>query len=197
MKATVTDGALDRLFDHARTPNHWRPDKVPDDLLRALHDRVRWGPTSMNTQPMRLVFVTTAAQKLRLLEAVAPGNRAKVEAAPVTVIVGQDLAFHRHLARMAPHASDPAAFFRGKDSLIRETAFRNSTLQGGYLILAARAMGLDVGPMSGFDAAKLDALFFPDSEVESNFIMNLGYGDPEGLYPRAPRFEFDEVCRIV
>ena len=197
MKTTVTNGALDRLFNDARTYAGWLPDPVPESLLRELYDRVKWGPTSMNTQPMRLVFVTSPDAKQKLLQAVAPGNQAKVEAAPVTAIVAQDMTFYDHLQRMVPHAEDAGANFRGKEALIRETAFRNSTLQGGYLILAARAMGLDVGPMSGFDSARLDELFFPDSHIESNFIMNLGYGKPDSLYPRAPRFQFDEVCRIV
>jgi 3-hydroxypropanoate dehydrogenase len=192
----LTGDTLDQLFNEARTHTTWLPKPVPDALLEQLYALTRWGPTSMNMQPMRLVFVRGAEAKAKLLTAVASGNQAKVEAAPVTVIVGYDLSFHDHLQRMAPHMKDPGSNFRGNDEVILENAFRNGSLQGGYLILAARALGLDTGPMSGFDPARVDEMFFPDSGIRSNFITNIGYGDAERLYPRAPRFEFDEVCRI-
>ena len=195
-KKPLGDDAMDQLFSEARTYTTWLPEPIPDSVLKRLYELTRWGPTSMNMQPMRLVFVRGEEAKAKLLTAVAAGNRPKVESAPVTVIVGHDLSFHEHLERMAPHMKDPASNFRGKEKSIRENAFRNGSLQGGYLILAARALGLDTGPMSGFDTEKMDELFFAGTNIRTNFIMNIGYGDPERLYPRAPRFEFDEICRI-
>ncbi|MGB5706030.1 MAG: malonic semialdehyde reductase [Arenicellales bacterium] len=197
MQSSISQEALGQILSEARTYPGWLDQPVEDDLLRRLYELARWGPTSMNTQPMRLLFVKSTEAKKKLLQAVAPGNIPKVEAAPVTVIVAQDMAFHTRLRRMVPHMKDPESSFNGKQAYIEDTAYRNSTLQGGYLLMTARALGLDAGPMSGFNQEKLDALFFEGTSFRSNFIMNLGYGDPSSVHPRAPRFEFDEVCQIV
>ncbi|MBS3960146.1 MAG: malonic semialdehyde reductase [Xanthomonadaceae bacterium] len=188
--------ALDQLFRSARTHNAWQKKDVPDALLHQLYDLLKWGPTSANCSPARFVFVKSPEAKARLKEALTPGNVEKTMAAPVTVIVGQDLAFPDTLPQLFPHA-DARSWFVGDDALIESTAFRNATLQGAYLILAARALGLDTGPMSGFDAAKLDEAFFAGTRVRSNFLVNLGYGDPAGLFPRSPRLAFDEAARIA
>lgn len=197
MRASIPQKALRQILTEARTYSNWLDQPVEDNLLRQLYELARWGPTSMNTQPMRLVFVKSAEAKNKLLQAVAPGNVPKIDAAPVTVIVAQDMAFYRRLGRMVPHMKNPESNFAGKEAYIEDTAYRNSTLQGGYLLVTARALGLDAGPMSGFNQEKLDALFFEGTSLRSNFIMNLGYGDPSSVHPRAPRFEFDEVCQIV
>jgi 3-hydroxypropanoate dehydrogenase len=188
--------ALDQLFRSARTHNAWQKKDVPDALLHQLYELLKWGPTSANCSPARFVFVKSPEAKARLKEALTPGNVEKTMAAPVTVIVGQDLAFPDTLPQLFPHA-DARSWFVGDDALIESTAFRNATLQGAYLILAARALGLDTGPMSGFDAAKLDEAFFAGTRVRSNFLVNLGYGDPAGLFPRSPRLAFDEAARIA
>lgn len=188
--------ALDQLFRSARTHNAWQKKDVPDALLHQLYDLLKWGPTSANCSPARFVFVKSPEAKARLKEALTPGNVEKTMAAPVTVIVGQDLAFPDTLPQLFPHA-DARSWFVGDDALIESTAFRNATLQGAYLILAARALGLDTGPMSGFDAARVDADFFAGTRVRSNFLVNLGYGDPAGLFPRSPRLAFDEAARIA
>lgn len=188
--------ALDQLFRSARTHNAWQKKDVPDALLHQLYELLKWGPTSANCSPARFVFVKSPEAKARLKEALTPGNVEKTMAAPVTVIVGQDLAFPDTLPQLFPHA-DARSWFVGDDALIESTAFRNATLQGAYLILAARALGLDTGPMSGFDAARVDADFFAGTRVRSNFLVNLGYGDPAGLFPRSPRLAFDEAARIA
>lgn len=185
-----------QLFTDARTHNAWQDKPVPEVLLRQLHDLVKWGPTSANCSPMRVQFVASPQAKEKLLPCMSAGNADKTRTAPVTAIVGMDLDFAQHLPRLFPHA-DAKAWFDGKPDLVQATAFRNSSLQGGYLILAARALGLDCGPMSGFDAPKVDAAFWAGTAVKTNFICNLGYGDGTKLFPRSPRFEFDEVCRIV
>jgi 3-hydroxypropanoate dehydrogenase len=191
----LNDKALDQLFREARTHNGWLDKPVGDDVLHQLYDLVKMGPTSANCLPMRLVFVRTQAAKERLRPHLAPANVEKTMAAPVTVIVAHDLEFYERLPELFPHA-DARSWFVGNDELIRTTAFRNGTLQGGYLILAARSLGLDCGPMSGFDNAKVDALFFPGGKVKSNFLVNLGYGDPAKLFPRSPRPTFESVCRV-
>lgn len=197
MPMTVLDNAaLDQLFRSARTHNAWQAKEVPDTLLQQLYDLVKWGPTSANSSPARFVFVKSPEAKARLRDALAPGNIEKTMSAPVTVIVAQDMAFHDKLPQLFPHA-DARSWFAGNEALIASTAFRNSTLQGAYLILAARALGLDTGAMSGFDAAKLDAAFFAGTTVQSNFLVNLGYGDAAGLFPRSPRLAFDEAARIA
>lgn len=191
----LDDAALAQVFTEARTHVAWTDRPVPDDLLRRLYDLVRWAPTSMNTCPMRLVFVRTPEGKARLREALAPGNVDKTMAAPATAIVAHDTAFYEELPTLLPHNTGARDSMAGDAELADITAFRNGTLQGGYLILAARALGLDCGPMSGFDNAKLDALFFEGTAWRSNFLVNLGYGDREKLRPRKPRLDFDTACR--
>ena len=195
MSTILTDQSLDLLFRAARTHNAWRDQPVSDALLQAVYDLARMGPTSANCSPMRLVFVKTKAAKERLLPTLIEGNKEKTMAAPVTVIVGYDTEFYERLPELFPHA-DARSWFVGNDQLIEQTAFRNGTLQGAYLIIAARALGLDCGPMSGFDNAEVDRLFFPDGKVKSNFLCNLGFGDPSALFPRSPRLAFDEACRF-
>lgn len=187
--------ALDQLFRTARSFNGFEPRPVPPQLLQELYALLAMGPTSANCQPGRYVFVTSADAKARLLPAMSSGNRDKTRLAPVTVLIGQDLEFHERLPQTFPHAN-ARSWFVGQPDLIRETALRNSSLQGAYLMFAARALGLDCGPMSGFDAARIDAEFFGGS-VRVNFVCNLGYGDRKTLLPRLPRLGFDEACSIV
>jgi len=186
----------DLLFNQARTHNGWTPEPVTDAQLRELFDLMKMAPTSANCSPVRIVFVRSAQARAKLAPALAEGNREKTMQAPVTAIVGYDLAFPDHLPRLFPHA-DARSWFAGNDELIRTTAFRNGTLQGAYMILAARAVGLDCGPMSGFDNAMVDAAFFAGTATRSNFLCNLGHGDPSKLFARSPRFDFDDVCRIL
>jgi len=188
--------ALDTLFRTARTHSRWQDRPVTDETLRELYALLALGPTSANCSPARFVFVKSPEAKAKLKPALSAGNLEKTMLAPVTAIVGHDTAFHDFLPRLLPHI-DGRSWFVGHDRLIADTAFRNGTLQGAYLILAARALGLDCGPMSGFNAALLDEAFFAGSTVKSNFLVNLGYGEPAALAPRLPRFAFDEVCRIV
>jgi len=188
--------SLATLFTEARTQNGYLPQPVDDALLHQLYEVLKFGPTAANSCPARFQFVRSDGAKARLLACVSPGNMAKIEQAPVTVIIGMDLAFHEQLPKLFPHA-DARSWFAGKETAIRESAFRNSSLQGGYLIIAARALGLDCGPMSGFDAAKLDAAFWAGSTVTSNFICTLGHGDPTKVMPRLPRLSFDEACSLV
>lgn len=190
--------ALAQLFFEARTHNAWQDREVPDALLRALVDALKMGPTSANCSPARFVFVKSRAAKERLKPHLSEGNRDKTMAAPVTAIVGYDLKFYDHLNKLFPHEPDARSWFAGKgEDHVFSHAFRNGTLQGGYLILAARALGLDTGPMSGFDNAGVDREFFAGTDVKSNFLCNLGYGDPSVLFPRSPRFAFDEMAQIV
>jgi 3-hydroxypropanoate dehydrogenase len=185
-----------QLFTEARTQNGYLDHPVSDAQLRALYDLLKFGPTAANSCPARFVFVRSPEAKARLLECVSPGNVAKIQQAPVTVIVGMDLAFHDKLPQLFPHV-DARAWFAGKDALIQESAFRNSSLQGGYMIIAARALGLDCGPMSGFDKAKLDAAFFAGTAAKSNFICTLGRGDPSKVFERNPRLSFEEACTLA
>jgi 3-hydroxypropanoate dehydrogenase len=192
----LDDAALDLLFRQARTHRAWLDRPVPDDLLRRVYEVAAQGPTSANCSPMRVIFARSREAKERLRPALTPGNVDKTMQAPVTAIVAHDLGFPDRLPRLFPTA-DMRANFAGKPELIATTAFRNGSLQGAYLMLAARACGLDVGAMSGFDNAKVDAAFFPDGTVKSYFLCNLGYGDPGKLGPRPPRLPFDEACRII
>jgi 3-hydroxypropanoate dehydrogenase len=192
----ISSDTLDQLFRHARTHSAWLPKRVPVEVLREVYELARWGPTSANSSPARFVFVESAAAKARLLPALAAGNVEKTKAAPVTVIVAWEAEFYEKLPQLFPQA-DMRSYFVGNQPLIDETALRNGSLQGGYFILAARALGLDCGPMSGFDAAKVNAEFFPDGKWKVNFLCNLGYGDHSKLYPRNPRLEFDEACRVL
>lgn len=188
--------AFAQLFTAARTHNGWLPREVPDVLLELAVDTAKWGPTSANCSPMRLVFVRSKEAKARLAPAMSEGNLGKTMAAPATAIVAYDLDFYEHLPRLYP-AADARAWFAGDETLIGETAARNGTLQGAYLILALRAFGLDCGPMSGFDRAMVDEEFFAGTRIKSNFLINIGYGDPAKLYPRGPRFAFDEIAQIL
>ena len=188
--------ALSQLFLDARTHNAWQAREVPDALLRQLVDTLKFGPTSANCSPARFVFVRSPDAKARLAPHMSAGNRDKTLAAPVTAIIGQDMAFYEHLPKLFPH-TDARSWFAGNDAKIAETALRNSTLQGAYLILAARALGLDCGPMSGFDPVGIDREFFAGTSVKSNFLCNLGYGDMTAVKGRSPRFAFDEMAWIV
>jgi len=192
----LSDEGLDLIFRKARTHRAWLDRPVPDALLRQVYELACLGPTSANCSPMRLLFVKTREAKERLRPCLSPGNVDKTMQAPVTAIIGHDLEFYEQLPRLFPFA-DMRANFVGKPELIAATAFRNGSLQGAYLMLAARALGLDCGGMSGFDNAKVDAEFFPEGRVKSNFLCNLGYGDAAKLAPRAPRLSFDEVCRLI
>jgi 3-hydroxypropanoate dehydrogenase len=195
--STALDAAaLDQLFLEARTYNSFSPEPIDPALLRRVYDLARLGPTTANSQPMRMVFVVTAEAKAKLEPALSAGNRAKTMAAPATAIVAYDTRFYDELPRLF-HDPDARNWFAGKPEHSERTALRNSSLQGAYFILAARALGLDCGPMSGFDNAKVDAAFFPDERWRSNFLINLGQGTPAGLFPRNPRLAFDEACRIL
>ncbi len=196
MSQPLTDDSLDQLFLTARTHNGWLPREVTDTLLRRLVDVMKMGPTSANCSPARFVFVKTQAAKARLKPHLSEGNRAKTMAAPVTAIIGYDLRFYEHLPKLFPH-TDARAWFAGQPEKIRETAFRNGSLQGAYLIIAARSLGLDCGPMSGFDAAGVDGEFFSGTDIRCNFLCNLGYGDSSALHSRSPRFTFDEMAEII
>ncbi len=192
----LSQEALAQLFTQARTHNGWRPIDVPDALLREAVEISRWGPTSANCSPLRIVFVRSPEAKAQLAPAMSPANRDKTIAAPATAIIGYDLDFIDRLPQLYP-ATDARAWFVGNDALIEETAFRNGTLQAAYFLLALRALGLDAGPMSGFDKEKVDATFFAGTRIKSNFLINIGYGDPSKLYPRGPRLAFDEMAKIL
>jgi 3-hydroxypropanoate dehydrogenase len=192
----LDDRSLDILFRAARTHNEWLDKPVSDELLMQVYDLMKWAPTSANSSPARIVFVRSAAAKERLLSAMIPGNVEKTRTAPVTAIIAHDTEFHEKLPTLFPQA-DARSWFAGNQPLIETTAFRNGTLQGAYLIIAARALGLDAGPMSGFDNAKVDKEFFPDGKVKSNFLINLGYGDHAKLFPRNPRLPFAEAAQIL
>lgn len=192
----LDDHSLDTLFRNARTHSAWLGRPVDDDLLVKLYELMKWGPTSANSSPARLVFIKSPEAKERLLPTLIPSNAEKTSSAPVTVIVAQDHEFYEKLPHLFPH-TDARAWFTGNQALIDTTAFRNATLQGAYLIIAARALGLDAGPISGFDNAKVDAEFFSGTKIRSNFLINLGYGDATKLFPRGPRLTFDESSRIL
>ncbi len=192
----LSDAGMDLLFRKARTHTHWLDGEVSDVLLQAIYDLAKMGPTSANCSPMRVLFVRTRAAKERLKPALMEDNVNKTMAAPATAVIGYDSRFYELLPRLFPH-TDARAWFEGKDALIEETAFRNGSLQGAYFILAARALGLDCGPMSGFDRARVDREFFPDGRIKSNFLCNLAYGDDSKLHPRSPRLDFEDACRII
>jgi 3-hydroxypropanoate dehydrogenase len=193
---TLDAGALDAIFREARTHNAWRDQPVTDADLHAIFDLAKFGPTSANCSPARFVFVRSAEAKEKLKPALSAGNLAKTMAAPVTAIIAYDPKFYDHLPKLFPHA-DARAWFAGSEALATETAFRNSSLQGAYFIIAARALGIDTGPMSGFDKAAVDAAFFAESGWKSNFLCNLGHGDPAALLGRSPRFELAEGWRVL
>jgi 3-hydroxypropanoate dehydrogenase len=196
MSETINDPALDQVFRTARTYNSWSDQPIPDSLLEQVWDLAALAPTSANCSPARIVFVKTPDAKARLKPCLADGNVEKTMSAPCTAVIGHDMKFFDKLPELFPH-TDARAWFVGNEDLIRTTAFRNGTLQGAYLMLAARAVGLDCGPMSGFDNEAVDAAFFAGTTIKSNFICNLGYGTDEGLHPRAPRLAFADACQIA
>jgi nitroreductase len=192
----LSDHALDIVFRNARTRNGWRERPVSMALKQAVYDLTKYGPTSANCSPARFYFIESAEAKARLLTHVADGNKKKVQAAPVCVIIGHDMKFYDLLPKLFPH-TDARSWFTGNDALIEDTAFRNGTLQGAYLMIAARALGLDCGPMSGFDKAGVDREFFAGTSIRSNFLCNIGYGTDENVFPRSPRLDFDEACKVL
>jgi len=187
---------MDLVFRSARTPNSWQPKDVAEELLRRAYDLTKMGPTSANCCPARFIFITTKAGKERLKPTLAAANIDKTMTAPVTAIIGYDTKFYDLLPELFPD-TDARSWFTSNESLAQETAFRNGTLQGGYLILAARSLGLDCGPMSGFDAAKLNTEFWPDGQIKANFLCNIGYGDDQDVHDRGPRLAFEKACKIV
>ena len=193
---SLPQAALDLIFTNARTHNDWFQEPVSDELLHRIHDLMKWGPTSANCCPARIVFVKSKEQKERLLPCLAEGNVEKTRTAPVTAIIANDMEFYEKLPKLFPH-TDARSWFVGNQPFIESTAFRNGTLQGAYFIIAARSLGLDCGPMSGFNNAKVDDVFFQGTQWKSNFICNLGYGDPSKLFPRSPRLDFNEACKII
>ena len=187
----------DLVFRTARSQNRWLAREVPDDLLRELYDLMRWGPTSMNCSPMRVLFLRSEEAKGRLVPALAPANVDKVVGAPVVAVIAYDTAFYERLPQLFPHRPDAGAMFE-RDAALREgTAFRNGTLQGAYLMVAARMLGLDCGPMSGFNQQVVNREFFADGTAKVNFLCGLGYGDPAGLFPRHPRLDFEQACTLL
>ena len=197
MPARSSDAVLDQLYRSARTNNTWQAKGVSDDLLRELVDLAKMGPTSANCQPARFLFLKSPEAKQRLKPFLSSTNAEKTMQAPACVIIGYDLKFYEHLPRLFPHNLSARTWFEGNEANIMTTALRNGSLQGAYLILAARALGLDAGPMSGFDNAGVDREFFAGTTVKSNFLCSLGYGDPSGVHPRGPRFAFDEMAKIL
>ncbi len=192
----VNQDALNILYTEARSHNHWLDKPVDDALLKQIFDLTKMAPSSANSQPLRVVFVKSQEAKEKLKPALAPGNVEKTMTAPVCAILGMDMEFYEQLPKLFPH-TDAKSWFAGNEKLIHDTAFRNSSIQGGYFILAARALGLDTGAMSGFDNAKVDEVFFKGTKIKSNFLCNLGYGDHSKLFPRSPRPAFDDFCKIV
>jgi len=196
MSKPISREPLEQIFLEARTHNAWHDKDVPDEVLHELIDIMKMGPTSANCSPARFLFVRSEAAKQRLRPFLSEGNQEKTMTAPVCAIIGYDMDFYEHLPKLFPH-DDAKSWFEGKPDHIATTAFRNGTLQGAYFILAARSLGLDTGPMSGFDNAGVDAEFFAGTQVKSNFLCSIGYGDPAGLFPRSPRFDFDEIAQIL
>jgi len=192
----LDDHSLDILFRGARSYNSWKDENVSDVLVQAVYDLMKWGPTSANCSPMRFLFVCSQEAKERLKPYLMEGNIDKTMTSPVVAILANDRKFYEHLPKLFPH-DDAKSWFEGNQPLIEETAMRNGTLQGAYFMIAARALGLDCGPMSGFDQEGVKNEFFPDEDVQVNFLCNIGYGDPDGLFPHSPRFEFDDVCKII
>jgi nitroreductase len=192
----ISDAAIKQLFTEAHTHTAWLPAEVSDQTLHDLYDLMKLGPTSANSCPARIVFIRGGPAKEKLLTCLFPPNVDKVKAAPVTAIIAMDELFYDQLPKLSPHA-DYRPMFASNKAMADETAFRNSSLQGGYFILAARALGLDTGPMSGFNKARCDELFFAGTSWKSNFLCNLGHGDASKLHPRNPRLSFDEACKIL
>ena len=197
MNRAVNDEALDVLFRKARTHRKWRPGPVTNPMLMAVYDLMRWGPTTNNTSPARIVFIVSPEAKERLKPHLNKGNVDQTMLAPATAIIAYDLHFHEQMGKLSPNPNAKQSWSEKSEAEIHEAAFRNSSLQGGYFIIAARAVGLDCGPMSGFNNAGVDREFFAGTQIKSNFLCNLGHGDESGLRPRAGRLEFDEACRIL
>jgi 3-hydroxypropanoate dehydrogenase len=197
MSGKLSDDALDIIFRTARTHNAWTSEPVSDATLHQIFDLMKWGPTSANMSPARFVFVKSNEAKEKLRPALSEGNMAKTMAAPVTVIIGHDVEFYEHLPKLFPHSPEAKTWFNWSADWAAGHAFRNGSLQGAYFMIAARALGLDCGPMSGFDAAKVEEAFFPGGKIKANFLCNIGHGDPAGLFERSPRFEFDDVAQII
>lgn len=192
----LNDQGMDLLFRDARTYNGWKDQDVSDVLLKSLFELMKYAPTSANCSPMRIKFLKSEEQKEKLKPLLMEGNVEKTMSAPVVAILARDLEFYEYLPKLFPH-TDAKSWFEGNDDLIRETAVRNANLQGGYFIMAARSLGLDCGPMSGFDTDGVNKAFFPEERYEVDFLCNLGYGDPESIFDRSPRFDFDDVCEIL
>ena len=197
MSGKLGDEALDVIFREARTHNAWQDKPVSDALLKELYDLMKWGPTSANMSPARIVFVKSREAKEKLAPALSEGNLKKTMAAPVTAIIGYDVEFYERLPELFPHEPNAKTWFNWSAEWAEMTAFRNGSLQGAYFMIAARALGLDCGPMSGFDMKKVDEAFFNGTTVKSNFLCNLGHGDPSALFPRSPRLPFDDACKII
>lgn len=197
MRGIMDDQGLDLLLRKARTANGWKPGEVSDAQLHALYELMTYGPTSANCSPARILFLKTAAAKERLRPALSEGNLTKTMAAPVVAIIAYDVEFYEYLPKLFPHDLSAKTWFNWSAAHAETTAFRNGTLQGAYLIIAARAVGLDTGAMSGFDNAMVDKEFFPGGKVKSNFLCNIGHGDDSLLFPRHPKFSFDDVCKIL
>jgi len=193
---TLPQASLDQIFIQAHTHNVWQIKPITTETLTQLYDLMKWGPTSANSSPARVVFVISPAAKEKLLTCMSSGNLEKTKSAPATAIIAQDIEFYEKLPKLFPHV-DARSWFVGNKPLIDSTAFRNSSLQGAYFIVAARAMGLDCGPMSGFDPVKLDETFFAGTSWRANFVCNLGYGEASKLLPRNPRLSFEEACKIL
>ncbi|MGB0922236.1 MAG: malonic semialdehyde reductase [Alphaproteobacteria bacterium] len=197
MGEPLSQAAIDTIFLEARTQNAFTDKPVSDETLHALYDLYKWGPTSANCEPMRVLFVRSDEGKARLLPHLMEGNQAKTKQAPVAAVIGFDTLFYKRLPELFPHDLTAETWFAGEENTGNTTAFRNGTLQGAYLMIAARSLGLDCGPMSGFDNAGVDAEFWPDGQVKSNFICNLGYGDPAALFDRSPRLPFGDACTLL
>jgi len=196
-RGNLGDKDLDLIFRTARTQNSWKPEAVATELLRRVYGMAKLGPTAANSTPARFVFVISEDAKARLAPALSASNLEKTMAAPVTVLVGYDMQFYDYLPELFPHANARSWFAGKPEAVIRDAALRNSSLQGAYLMIAARALGLDCGPMSGFDAEKLEAAFWPEGRIRANFICNIGYGDDRQIYARSPRLDFDRACQII
>lgn len=196
-KEVLPEQVLKQLFHEARSHNGWQDRDVTEEQLHAIYDLMKMGPTAVNSCPARIIFIRSDEAKQRLKGCLNEGNITKSMTAPVVALVGMDLEFYTRLNKLWPHEADAPNWYIGKPEKIKENAFRNSSLQGAYFIMAVRSLGLDAGPMSGFNFAKMDETFFPDGKVKSNFICAIGYGDEAKLYPRGPRLDFDEACQII
>ena len=195
-RGNIDNAGQDLIFNTARTQNSWHPTAVAEELLRRVYDLTKMGPTSANCSPARFIFVVSKEGKEKLKPAISEGNLAKTMSAPVVAIIGYDTKFYDLLPELFPHA-DARSWFSGNEAVAQETAFRNSTLQGAYLMIAARSLGLDCGPMSGFDQAAVHTAFWPDGRIKANFLCNIGYGDDKMVFTRSPRLAFEKACQII